>query len=62
MDFFFFKRSTVLKKKNLFGRQSGVSPLSSGGGHRDLRYCGIEFFFKRYFGDFDFNVRYCGII
>ena len=27
-----------------------------------LRYCGIELFFKRYFGNFDFNVRYCGII
>ena len=25
-------------------------------------YCGIELFFKRYFGNFDFNVRYCGII
>ena len=23
---------------------------------------GIELFFKRYFGNFDFNVRYCGII
>ena len=22
-----------------------------------LRYCGIELFFKRYFGNFDFNVR-----
>ena len=27
-----------------------------------LRYCGIELFFKRYFGNFDFNVRYCGFI
>ena len=27
MEFFSFKRSTVLKKKNLFGRWSGVSPL-----------------------------------
>ena len=27
MEFFFFKRSTVLKKKNPFGRRSGVSPL-----------------------------------
>ena len=32
------------------------------GGHGGLRYCGIELFFKRYFGNFDFNVRYCGII
>ena len=23
---------------------------------------GIELFFKRYFGNFDFNMRYCGII
>ena len=23
---------------------------------------GIELFFKRYFGNFDFNVRYCSII
>ena len=27
MEFFSFKRSTVLKKKNPFGRRSGVSPL-----------------------------------
>ena len=32
------------------------------GGHGGLRYCGIELVFKRYFGNFDFNVRYCGII
>ena len=32
------------------------------GGHGGLRYCGIELFFKRYFGNFDFNVRYYGII
>ena len=36
--------------------------LSLGGGHGDLRYCGIKLFFKRYFGNLDFNVRYCGII
>ena len=29
MEFFFFKRSTVLKKKNPFGRWSGPSPLFS---------------------------------
>ena len=23
---------------------------------------GIDIFFKRYFGNFDFSVRYCGII
>ena len=33
-----------------------------GGGHGGFRYCGIELFFTRYFGNFDFNVRYCGII
>ena len=27
MEFSFFKRFTVLKKKNLFGRQSGAPPL-----------------------------------
>ena len=32
------------------------------GGHWGLRYCGIALFFKRYFGNFDFNVQYCGII
>ena len=32
------------------------------GGHGGLRYCGIELFFKRYFDNLDFNVRYCGII
>ena len=31
-------------------------------GHGGLRYCGIELFFKPYFGNFDFNVWYCGII
>ena len=32
------------------------------GGHGGLRYCGYELFFKRYFGNFNFNVRYYGII
>ena len=32
------------------------------GGHGGLRYCDIELFFIRYFGNFNFNVRYCGII
>ena len=27
-----------------------------------MRVYGIEPFFKRYFGNFDFRVRYCGII
>ena len=36
--------------------------LAQWGGHGGLRYCGIELFFKRYFGDLYFNVRYCGII
>ena len=31
-------------------------------GNGRLPYCGIELFFKRYFGNFDFNVQYCGII
>ena len=28
----------------------------------DMGVYGIELFFKQYFGNFDFNVRYCGII
>lgn len=34
------------------------------GGHWGLRYCGIERFFSqlRYFGDWNFSVRYRGII
>ena len=32
------------------------------GGHGGLRYCGIRLFFKRYFSNFNFNVRYCSII
>ena len=24
--------------------------------------CSVELFFKRYFGNFDFKARYCGII
>ena len=40
-----------------------LSPLQQhGGGIGGLRYCGIELFFKRYFGNLDFKVRYCGII
>ena len=27
-------------------------------GHVGLRYCGIELFFKRHFGNFDANMRY----
>ena len=32
------------------------------GGHGGLRYCGIRVFFMRYFGNINFNVRYCCII
>ena len=40
-----------------------LSPLQQhGGGSGGLRYCGIELFFKRYFGKLDFKVRYYGII
>ena len=34
------------------------APEEEAGG---LWYCGIELFFKQYFGYFDFNVQYCGI-
>ena len=40
----------------------GCVEALSGGGHGGLRYCGIGLFFIRYFGNFNFNVRYCGII
>ena len=36
--------------------------IQRGGGHGGLRYCGIALFFMRYFGNFNFNVRCCGII
>ena len=40
-----------------------LSPLQQhGGGNGRLRYCGIELFFQRYFGNLDFKVGYCGII
>ena len=43
-----------------------LSPLQQHGGGKwgllGLRYCDIELFFKRYFGNLDFKVRYCGII
>ena len=40
-----------------------LSPLQQHGeGNGGLRYCGIELFFKRYFGNLGFKVRYCGII
>ena len=32
------------------------------GGHWGLRYCGIGQFFMRYFGNFNFKLRYCGIL
>ena len=32
------------------------------GDFKSLRYCDIELLLKRYFGNLDFNVRYCGII
>ena len=46
----------------LFGIQSlhGCNP--HGEGYGGLRYCGIELFFVRYFGNFNFNVRDCGIV
>ena len=31
------------------------------GGHWGLRYCGIGSFFLRYFGNFNLELRYCGI-
>ena len=31
-------------------------------GHGGLWYCGIGLFFMRYFGNFNFNMLYCGII
>ena len=45
-DCFFFQNSFNPFKRGTWG----------------LRYCGIELFFKGYFENFDFNVRYCGII
>ena len=36
--------------------------FSSGEGHGGLWYCGIGLFFVWYFINFNFNVRYCGII
>ena len=32
------------------------------GGHWGLRYCGIGQFFMRYFGNFNLELRYCGIL
>ena len=37
-----------------------VKPLW--GGHWGLRYCGIGQFFMRYFGNFNFKLRYCGVL
>ena len=36
--------------------------LFLGGGHGSLRYCSIELFSSGNSGNFDCNVRYCGII
>ena len=43
-----------------FRTQVDLYPV--GGGHEGLRYCGIGLFFMGYFGNFNFHVRYCGII
>ena len=43
-------------------RNTSIENTAFRGGHGGLRYCGIGLFFMRYFGNFDFNVRYCGII
>jgi len=36
--------------------------LSYGRGHWGLRYCGIRQFFMRYFGNFNFKLRCCGVL
>ena len=50
--FFSLKMSAQAKKK--LTQHRGV--------HGGLRYCGIGLFFTRYFGNFNFHVRYSGII
>ena len=44
------------------GRNANKKLYYQRGGHGGLPYCGIELFFKRYFGNFDFKVPYWGII
>ena len=36
--------------------------IQLGGGHWGLRYCGVGQFFLRYFGNFNLELRYCGIL
>ena len=40
----------------------GINTFPSRGGHWGLRYCGIGQFFMRYFGNFNLELRYCGIL
>ena len=45
----------------LFCRRQWTTQISYWGGHWGLRYCGIAPFFLRYFGNFNLELRYCGI-
>ena len=65
--------SYVSKKMNVNPANARTGPLISDGtsthfyklprgGHWGLRYCGIELFFMRYFGNLNHNVRYRGVI
>ena len=40
----------------------GTRSTPERGGHWGLRYCGIGQFFMRYFGNFNLELRYCGIL
>ena len=41
---------------------SFLDAVRLGGGHWGLRYCGVGQFFLRYFGNFNLELRYCGIL
>ena len=43
----------------VYSKRSSVAPW---GGHWGLRYSGNGQFFLRYFGDFNLEMRYCGIL
>ena len=57
----FQKHRDAIGLKSLI-RISVISVIQKGGGHWGLRYCGIGQFFMRYFGNFNLELRYCGIL
>ena len=55
------RRIAVVVVAILFRRHAS-DKFQDGGGHWGLQYRGIGQFFIRYFGNFNFKMRYCGVL